>query len=484
LAATITVLSLYSASAQAQRKDVQAADSAVASTKIVTVHTKDRFDEARKVNTVTGTIVPIDPQCLPLGTKRYLRHIELDWDSGGISPSRVDYSGPVCFELHSFNDILYTPSFTLTEKIPSGSAIDLLKDAISTVTGFSVTGEAKSTSPGLETVTPCQQLSQHVANAQAQAALFESALSQLDPGKDNNGKINLVPLATSLQKWQPIPARYQNFQAVVSNVVADLNLSGADACDPKILGLAESIVIDAYLPIQQNYPVLAAHAASPHIARFTADLEETSAYNLAVTAIYPSGDVSNGTKTFSLSAGHKILSSSGGFLITELPARSYSSVTAPTGMTNPATQSVLGVDFRNGPRVALAALLNVYIPNWKRLPLNRRAYGLALSAGPVFDISNGKADTSHFGFFAGPTLHIRNQFFLTPGVHIGEFADFPIGFTGAGQVIPSNIGTPAAVKRYSARFAFAVTYKIKDFGETTTKSSVDTKSGGTGQTAK
>ena len=135
------------------------------------------------MNTVTGTIVPIDPQCLPLGTKRYLRHIELDWDSGGISPSRVDYSGPVCFELHSFNDILYTPSFTLTEKIPSGSAIDLLKDAISTVTGFSVTGEAKSSSPGLETVTPCQQLSQHVANAQAQAALFESALSQLDPGK-------------------------------------------------------------------------------------------------------------------------------------------------------------------------------------------------------------------------------------------------------------------------------------------------------------
>jgi hypothetical protein len=157
------------------------------------------------------------------------------------------------------------------------------------------------------------------------------------------------------------------------------------------------------------------------------------------------------------------LSSSAGFLLTTLPARSYSSATAPNPSDPTETQNVLKVDYGSGIRPALAVLLTGNLPQ-----VNKRNYGLGVSAGPVFDIANGKADTSRFGFFGGISLRLTPWIFLTPGVHVGEFADFPPGFTHAGQVIPPNTGTPTGTKRYTARFAFALTFKLKDLGASTT----------------
>lgn len=159
-------------------------------------------------------------------------------------------------------------------------------------------------------------------------------------------------------------------------------------------------------------------------------------------------------------------------MISELPARSYQSVTVPSGKSTPATQNVLGIDNFSGPRVGVTALLNIYIPDiplkhGNRIPLNGRNWGLALSGGPTYAVSGNSADTSQWGLLFGPTVHIRNQFFVTPGVNIGQFADFPLGYTRAGQIIPANTGTPNPVKRYTARFAVGVTYKIKDFGQGT-----------------
>ena len=460
---------------------------AAANAKPIPAHTDDRLEAARKVTAATGEIKPYNPPCPPTskttrgsGKEKSQRYVELDWDSGSVSPLAVERSGPVCFELHSFNDILYSANFSLKEKQATGNAIDLLKDVISTVTGLSIgSGSATSAAkadkktqqagPGGPAPSCPRGLPAHIQTASATATLLQTALSQLEPDKDNAGKFSLVKVSDSKQKWQPIPGKYQDFQAAVSNVIADLHDENADVCTDSILASAEAIVLEAYLPVQQAYPAYASHAMSEHVERFTADLDSTSGYDLTVSATYPSGDVSNGVKTFSLTPGRKIMTASVGFLVTELPARSYSSVTAPTGMANPATQNVLGVDYRDGPRLALTGLLNIYLPN-VIVPLNGRRFGLTLSAGPVFDVSNGKADTSRFGLFAGPTLHIRNQFFLTPGVHVGEFADFPQGFTSAGQAIPPNIGTPNAVKRYTARFGFAITYKLKDLGETTTPS--------------
>jgi hypothetical protein len=296
----------------------------------------------------------------------------------------------------------------------------------------------------------------------------------VQPSKDSGGKFSLIDLTTTVARWQPVPKAYDVFQSAVSTLEDDLGADGILKCDLTELAAAESVIIDGYLLTRQTYPGLAAHVSSPHIARFTGDMEATSNYVLTVKAVYPGGDVSGGTKAFSLSAGRKILSSSGGFLITELPAPSYSSVSAPVPPGNTSTQNVLGVNDGRGPRPALTALLNFYLPNIHNLALNGKKYGLALSAGPVFDISNGKADTSRIGVFSGVSLYLWNQLFITPGVHVGEFAGFPQGYTAAGQVIPPNSGTPAGVKRYTARFGFAITFKIKDFGQTATKASTDT----------
>jgi hypothetical protein len=111
-------------------------------------------------------------------------------------------------------------------------------------------------------------------------------------------------------------------------------------------------------------------------------------------------------------------------------------------------------------RAALVVLFNYHDPfAW---PLNRRNFGLTLSAGPVYDISQGKADTSRLGVFTGLSVHLWNRLFVTPGVHFGEFADFPQGFHAAGEPVPANFGTPTPVTRWTGHFAIAITFKGKD----------------------
>lgn len=452
-------------------------------------HTPERLAQAKAVDMTALTAPPYNPSCPTTdGGKAPTRKVQVDWDSGSISPSNVDHSGPTCFEVHNFNDILYQPSFTLSETPPSGSAFDLLKDALTQVSGL-LTGAGGTTpakqpaAAGAGAALTCPALfTAHVQTASGAAANLQSLLSQVQPSKDSSGKFSLIDVTTTVARWQPVPKAYNDFQSAVGTLETDLGADGILQCDPTELAAAESVIIDGYLPTRQTYPGLAAHVSSPHIARFTGDMEATSNYVFTVKTLYPGGDVNSGTKTFSLSAGRKILSSSGGFLITELPAPSYSSVTAPVPPGNTSTQNVLGVNDGNGPRPALTALLNFYLPSIHGLALSGKKYGLALSAGPVFDISNGKANTSRIGVFSGVSLHLWNQLFITPGVHIGEFAGFPQGYTAAGQVIPPNSGTPAGVSRYTARFGLAITFKIKDFGQTTTKASTDTATNSTPNT--
>jgi hypothetical protein len=123
-----------------------------------------------------------------------------------------------------------------------------------------------------------------------------------------------------------------------------------------------------------------------------------------------------------------------------------------------ATSTVLGVQ-GNSFSTGLVGLVNFRLP-YKRLSSDN--LGVDISAGPVFRFGS-KSDTSAVGFFTGITLRFYRYFFITPGVHVGEFADYPQGFTHAGQAIPMNFGTPTAVKRTTAKFGVAVTFQTKDF---------------------
>lgn len=445
--------------------------------KPVPAHTQERLDTARR--TPVATPDPGVPQhsCPPLapGGKTPPVRFQADWDTGGIAPASVDHSGPSCFEVRNFNDILYIPVFTLTEIPPQGSDVDLLREAMGALTGlFSGAGAGSVAGRKLAAPKCPANLGPELEAALKAAAALEDAVTQLDPGRDSNGKINYVPLATTLARWQPVPGKYDAFEKATAQVVLDLNLAGTETCPKEILASAEALVIEGYVPARKAYSDLKRNAGSDHIARYSGDMEPTSAYDFVVKPTYGGTGTAAGSKTFHLNAGRKILTSSAGFLITQLPARSYSSRTVPTGTNNSATQNVLGVDFGNGPRPALTVLLNyhVFFADWHR-------FGLALSAGPVFDISSGKADTSRLGFFGGVSLHMWNRLFVTPGVHFGEFADFPQGFV-KGSIIPPNTGTPQASKRYTARFAVGVTFKVKDLGEAPAKSNSNPASSGSG----
>jgi hypothetical protein len=188
-------------------------------------------------------------------------------------------------------------------------------------------------------------------------------------------------------------------------------------------------------------------------------LDSTEGYDVVVQETLGGKPTTAAAKTYHLDPGRKILTASAGFVLTTLHARSYSSVTAPDPADPTMTKNVLGVDGGGGVRPALAALLNYHVAC-----LLRCQVGLAISAGPLFDIANGKADTSHFGFFGGPSVHLWNRLYLTPGIHVGEFADYPLGFSQAGQPIPTGMGTPVARKRYTAHFAFGITFKASELG--------------------
>jgi hypothetical protein len=156
-----------------------------------------------------------------------------------------------------------------------------------------------------------------------------------------------------------------------------------------------------------------------------------------------------------------LLSASGGFLFSELQSRTYTRANIPG-----ATDAVLQVNGAGRVNSLLTALLNVKIPCfWPSKPnippcsSNSDSWGWAFSIGPAFQLGNTN-QTTRVGMFAAISVHFWKYMYLTPGVHVGDFADFPLGFKNSGQHIPSSFtGALSPQTRPTARFAIGVTFK-------------------------
>jgi hypothetical protein len=155
-----------------------------------------------------------------------------------------------------------------------------------------------------------------------------------------------------------------------------------------------------------------------------------------------------------------------GALFTEIPYRTYKAENVPTasGVQN---QLVVGDNGRWTPQGV--GLLNVKLFHLD----SAHQWGIYASTGPVFKFG-GTPGVSSFGWFAGPSLMIRNQLALTAGMHVGEFADYPAGFTNNSPV-PANFGTPTPVNRWTARFAFSITYRTTSVKKSQANGSSTTK---------
>ena len=149
------------------------------------------------------------------------------------------------------------------------------------------------------------------------------------------------------------------------------------------------------------------------------------------------------------------LSLSLGVLATTLEARTYSSRNSVVDGALAANRLVVE---NRGLRPTGVALLN-YAVVGSSGAAGQDKFGLSISAGPTVGLGGGSAS---FGFFSGVTFRLWDRLFLTPGAHIGQFADFPAGLQN-GAPIPTNYGALTVTNRWATRFGFAISFRTNDF---------------------
>jgi len=383
------------------------------------------------------------------------RNINVDVSNGSKSASRLTGTGSYCFRVSGLNP-LYDWAIALNVVEPTGNPLDLLNDAISSLKNLATGAAAQQK----QQPNPSCRLGDVLGPASASATALQQALTALLPQKDSNGKYQYVQASVTLSGWTDVQKKIADFQQKVTAVQGALpSDNNAEACSSDQITTAVTLITDTYPKVSQNYNGLVDKLSQSRVKVQNQELEATDTADLVVTPSYL-GTALNAT-TFHFNPSFGIVSASAGFLMTQVPAPTYNSATAPDPNDLTKTQNVLQVNYGAGIRPALVAMLTGNIPQ-----VNTRNFGLGVSSGLVFDITSGKADTSSFGYFGGVSLRLTPWIYLTPGVHVGQYANWPPGFTHAGQVIPPNTGTPNPTKQYTARFAFSVTYIIKNLGQT------------------
>ena len=404
-----------------------------------------------------GYLPPV-PQDLsyadPCAGKPNLRMIRVHWDTGKVFPSRLKHSGPYCIEIVGANTILYSYLIDVESVSPSGNPFDALAAAIDVVKeGFTKKAAAPE---GAEPLGGVCTLAAAVDEVKDRATKLDTALTGILPPEEG-GKYKSVSLAETRTAFNIVRGRFTDFHTKVEELRAKLN-GPTPNCTAAQRAEARELVRDGR-DVEIKYEALRARVDSPPPARAYEELEETDQTKITVREMFRHQPTTANAVTVNIAPAYPLISASAGALITQVPARSYHNRVAPDPANPTATQTILSVDNTSGTRPALTALLHYNLPF-----IQKRRLGLAISGGPVYDISGGKGDTSKLGLFGGVSLRFSEWLYLTPGFHIGEFADFPEGLR-AGQVVPSNISEPVPVKRYTTRFAFGLTFKVKDLGQ-------------------
>jgi len=209
--------------------------------------------------------------------------------------------------------------------------------------------------------------------------------------------------------------------------------------------------------------------APPHSVDFNVNLEPNQNYEYTIRASWKGRNFRDGTLRWNCGESD-ILSLSVGPLITTLPYRTYSQQQVP--VSGGGTQNELVVSGNTNVNVLGAALLNYHLPPIRGVP---QWTGLALSVGPVYTLGDAPG-VSKLGLFVGASMHLYRSLFLTPGIHIGQFADFPAGFH-PGDVIPPNFGSLTPVTRNTAHFAVGITFRTTSFKKSSQNNGVASNAG-------
>lgn len=390
--------------------------------------------------------------------------IEVNWPAKKLLnyPSEINSSTTVRITVRQVNDLLYDYKTDLARTpVASDGDLDALLGTIS--------GVASKNARVPDATCDLQEATQKELDALWDALGNIYGLNPyISNDKKNTKAAGVKPLSISLQDtrgaWNQFAAGH------LSTLLANLHsMSSLPACT------------NAVASIEHAYK---AHVLKPRLDRIYARLESShelydakvlvpdSSYTLTVTEYFfeeedpkdaSKGQTQDGSKQFTFAPQSHTLTISGGLMLSGIQSRSYTAAKVPdTSIIPPGTQTlpVLSVGGTGKLRPTAVGLLNYHLFDFGRL--GWRDGGVALSSGLVLN-GSGSSDLSSFGYFGGVSFYLYHRLFITPGVHVGEFADFPQGFV-AGQQIPSDFGSLTPVKRWTTRFGIAITYRAKSLG--------------------
>jgi hypothetical protein len=406
--------------------------------------------------------------------------IEYDWQSNVSGqplswPTNITKTQVVPFIIHNTNNLLYTyrvgGSCTQTNVDPWGTIAPVLKGGVT----------AGDQPPDLTDVqkTAFNTCSRDTAkantdwnNIMTQVNLLKNAPAPDEDKNCTSAKPCRIPLSTTQNTWDfKINTPLTQAESDIAAAVNSCSAAPQTASGPQAL-LAQALALRKWYTSSHDW--VGAVSVVPD-ASCTFTITETAASADTTPVV-----------TVTFTAGQPRMTVSVGPLFSEIQDRSYSVVTAPPATGSTTNQSVLQVNGVSKLTTYLTGLLNFSLPfqgDW----LNGERGGLALSTGPVLRVG-GQSSTSAFGWYAGPSYHLYHLVYLTAGLHVGQFAGLPAGFTSPGQTVPSGFPTPVAQARTTVRFGFAITLKAKDFttlGTTGAKANApaaQTKAPGTQQT--
>ncbi len=301
---------------------------------------------------------------------------------------------------------------------------------------------------------------------------LQNALTTLKTEADKNPLINPPAGAESIP-WQTTEGAARRTSGFIE---IERAITLANSTDPAYQDCKTFITQNdndpgvSWVKLVDAAPVTSTSAAPAHsIDISNVNLQPDQNYQFKVQEIWKGKVTGGGTMSWSCGESD-IFSLSVGPLITTLPYRTYNQQQVPSST---GTQNELVVSGNTNVNVLGAALINIFPP----IPKPNWTAGFAFSVGPVYTLGNAPS-VSKLGLFVGGSFHLYRSFFLTPGIHIGQFADYPAGFH-QGSIIPSGFGGLTPITRNTAHFAIGITFKTASFKKSSQNAGAAANSGTT-----
>ena len=427
-------------------------------------HTEAASTAARKeiMKRIRGALLVVLPLCVAG------QEIVIDWPNRALvgCPGSSGSRSQATVRVTGINDILY--QYDVQAKVTTVQPDD-----------YSLFANAVIAAPPLEAgADECaMNIKKAIDLAEAVRQQFEGD-TRLRP-KASAGKYLPVFLADTIVAWSAFTARGGKY----AELLKVLGAIRAEGCEKSIPADNEAAyrdvgkLVNGWMEFQRK-------VNQPHEALRTVGLTVGADSKVVVTvAEFFVDDGGNRQPVASKVFEECVLSSdvltlSVGPLFSAVPNRVYSrqqlypvlpvadangrAVLGPDGKPNYETST----NYYNG-LVATGSNLNtvgVALLNYRFPWANRHWMSLSASVGPTFRFAGQDQKSSRLGLFTGLSFGMWRRLFITPGVHVGEFADFPAGLA-PGSTIPA--GYPDAqldgIPRWTAKFGVAISVQTKAF---------------------